>query len=606
MIVLILAGSVLAALVLCALFVAAGARARSIARAPVRPSLQAPVDLLIGTWVLGSLALAAGVLGLFHAATFAAILIAMAAAGRWKRARFRRLARSWPLSLPAALLLPIALAPPFFYDALVYHLGLPWQAILEGRLAPHPENLFSTFPPLAQLVYAAPIAFNLDRVPALLHLAAFLAAGMAAASLARLLGSPPGLAALAGATLLLLPAIYAVPAFPAAEGWCAAGVIASTAIVAGDARGRRERAAALLAGLFAGIAAGARLQGLSWAVILFGILAGRVWTRAGSVLLSVAGLVAGASCWWLKNLVLLGDPLAPLGWQREGIETLWRDGGVRMHPWPGLGPLLRSTASAIEPHAEYVIPLALAAVLALVRPGRARRAWVGAAAAAGTLAWAVTGSLPRFWLPSLGLLLALAASAGASALPAVETAARGRRRAASWASALALLAAAAPGLVVTSRAILRWGGPRLVLERWPSDLGGLVIDNPMPAFAEAASLPPGAKVLFVGETRGFRFPHSFVAPSQHDTSPLRQAIESSESALAARTKLVDQGYTHLLLNRAELKRLIATYPAAPWSSGDGRRRFSTLLDELSPAVVEAGGVEIFDLRNPGRSDHQGG
>ena len=36
----------------------------------------------------------------------------------------------------------------------------------------------------------------------------------------------------------------------------------------------------------------------------------------------------GALPWWGKNLVLLGAPLAPLGWQREGVETLWRDGGV--------------------------------------------------------------------------------------------------------------------------------------------------------------------------------------------------------------------------------------------------------------------------------------
>ena len=85
--------------------------------------------------------------------------------------------------------LVVALAPPFLYDAWVYHLGLPWQALQDGAIRPHPGNLFSAFPPLAQLIYALPLSWGAARAPALIHLSGFLTAALAARGLAARLGA---------------------------------------------------------------------------------------------------------------------------------------------------------------------------------------------------------------------------------------------------------------------------------------------------------------------------------------------------------------------------------------------------------------------------------
>ncbi len=590
------------------LLAAVGSRARRAAHLPCGRGLRLPVDFLLGGWVIAVCFLLCGLAGAFRPAPLLLVAAALAVAGRWR-------ARGWDrrsagvMALPAFVLLPVALAPPFFHDALVYHLALPWQALMEGRLAAHPENLFASFPPLAQLIAAGPLASGLERVPALLHLAAFMAAGAALAALARKLGAPRWLALLAGATLPILPALALVPALPAAEGWAVAAIMTSLAVAL------ERRGGCFLAGLLAGIAAAARLQGIPWGALVIAIVALRPAPntaprgvvshrdRIAAVGLALAGWAAGSAPWWLKNLVLLGQPLAPLGWRREGIETLWRDAASHMHLAAGPDGTLRAIGAALLPHVSYLVPLVLAAGMGIfsgvtrgsrlpesAAPRRTTallgpHALLGMTALLGSAAWWLTGSLPRFLAPTLAALLALAAAAG-------------RGRAGRLAGGLALGTAAALGLAFTAGQMGRWGGPRLALSdpaRWPAEV---VVNNPAPAFAAARSLPPGPRVLFVGETRGFGFPRMFVAASQHDVSPLRDPVEGLPSAAALRDWLVERGYTHLLVNPAELARLGSTHPVVPWRTPAGRQRFQDLLNLTAPPAVAEGAVSIFALAPP--------
>ena len=124
---------------------------------------------------------------------------------------------------------------------------------------------------------------------------------------------------------------------------------------------------------------------------------------------------------------------------------------------------------------------------------------------------------------------------------------------------------------------------------------GLVQHNPLPAFDAARELAPDARVLFVGEARGFLFPRTFVAPSPYDVSPLVEPLETLGSATAAADWLVDRGYTHLLVGFGELNRLAPSYPVAPWRTPAGRERFEQLLRLSSPAVIMVDDVGIFEL-----------
>lgn len=75
------------------------------------------------------------------------------------------------------------------------------------------------------------------------------------------------------------------------------------------------------------------------------------------------------------------------------------------------------------------------------------------------------------------------------------------------------------------------------------------------------------------------------------------AVAAALLALVAgsRRRLRGAGFTHLLVNWSELRRLEPDYPAAPWRSEAGKRRFAELIGALRPAVVSAAGIEIFAL-----------
>jgi hypothetical protein len=57
-------------------------------------------------------------------------------------------------------ILPFLLAPETFYDALVYHLGLPNTYLLHHRIFPTPTNVYSGIPANAQMIYLFAMALG--------------------------------------------------------------------------------------------------------------------------------------------------------------------------------------------------------------------------------------------------------------------------------------------------------------------------------------------------------------------------------------------------------------------------------------------------------------
>jgi hypothetical protein len=476
--------------------------------------------------------------------------------------------------------LPVALAPPFFYDALVYHLGLPWQALLEGGLRGHSEDLFSTFPPLAQLMAAIPLSLGLDRAPALLHWCSFVAAGAGAGAIAKVLGAPRWATWLVAGCVPLLPGNVLVPGLPAAEGYALAGMLTAAAVVLDL---RQSVRSAALAGLLAGAAVAARLQAVPWCALVIALVAVRSPRTWRTGVAAAAGAVAGSAPWWFKNLVLLGDPFAPIGWRREGVATLWRDANVLLGQAGSVQEVVGGILGAIAPHAVYLGPLALAATLAVVscrnRPVGLAAAFVGAA----LLTWGLAGTLPRFLAPAVAMLAALAAASAGTGRP-------GR-----WAAGLSLGVLAASGIALTVSELAMISSRQLLTGAGVVD-PKFVANDPRPAFTAAERLPTDARVLFVGEPRGFGFPRPFVAPSQHDVSPVRSILDASDSPADACRRLRQQGFTHILVNWGELSRLAGGYPIAPWRDPPGWRRWNTFVASLGPPALDVKGVQIFVLR----------
>jgi hypothetical protein len=570
---LILINSLVAA-ILVAVLLALGARIRYLVRLPLKHSLRLPVELSLGAWAAATVLLLQALAGLVSAPWLAATVVLLAACGCWRRNR-RRWTGFGVAAIGGLLPLTVAIGPPIFYDAMVYHLGLPWQVLCEAGLHAHPENVFAAFPPLSQLLALPFLAWGLDRAPALLHWLTWLAASCAVQELARRSGAPVKTRYLLGAAVLLLPVAPIVAGFPAAEGWFLMPQLTAISLLLG----RPAPGTAAAAGLLAGVATAARLQGLPWTLPLLVMVAWR--TRSLRQTSLAAGCwFLGALPWWLKNLLLLGDPLAPLLWQREGLETLWRDSGSYLKAGHGLVASLAQLPDLLSSELVYLLPMIALAAVAARRPGAARA--VAALALAGLLIWPLSGALLRFLTPTLVLLAAAVSSLGQTKV---------RRMA-------AMVVLLGCGLVGVARSVgqLQLLRPLSLLPLSREVAASQVLANdPQLAFDKARALPPDALVLMVAEPRGFGFPRPFVTPSQHDPSLLRPALAASRNAEEAVASLRDQGFTHILVNWRELERLKDGYPVAPWFDSETRLRWSQLLVHIGSPMIAHGGVSIYSL-----------
>jgi len=590
---LIAAANLAAATLLGAILMLTGARLSRLLRLPL-PAGEAPAVMFsIGSALTGGWILLLGLLGLplllAGGLILQATLLLLPGGGRLLR-------RPHPLTLTALLAalpnLPVALGPPYFYDAMVYHLGLPWQMLQEQAITAHPEDLFSSFPPLGQLLYAPLLAVHAFRAPGILHLFAWGCAAVAAGSMARRLGAGRKASHLVTAAAMLLPQTPLVPGFPAAEGFFLAALLPAVSLLLHARPSGRPHPAAdaryRLAFLLAGIGCAHRLQALSWVVLLLGLALFR--SKSFRILLDAAvwGL-AGSLSWWLKNLLLLHDPLAPVFWNRPGMEALWRAGGSWLKA--GLSPaeMLSRLPSVLRPMVPALLPLLFAGLMATLFQRRSRT--ICLLAAAGLLLWPLMGALPRFFAPTAMLWLVTAASWKQPALGRIMA-----------------IAALLPGLFLGLAAQLHLlsvtGAPALFSLDYREAAEYVAPNPPFTAYSELeALLPAGSRVLLLAESRGFGFPRPFLAPSQIDPSPLRKLVEMPLKAEEIRQRLRARGITHILLNLGELRRLEQNYPVAPWESPEGEGRFWAFIQTLGPPLLSRETIRVWTLRKvPTSSD----
>ncbi len=227
------------------------------------------------------------------------------------------------MAVAAVLSLPGALAPPFDYDSLEYHLGAPAEYLKAGRIIALPHNFYSDLPQLTEMLYLLALKLSSGSAAKLLHYSFGLGTAVVVYALAARLGTRRiGLTAAAlfyclpfveslskMADIDLATAFYAGLAFGAGLLW-----VAQNAAGSGDAAATRPRLLWLSA-----LAAGAAVA--------------TKWTAIAVVLLPLAVFVAGSTkslravpvfclfCllaavpvlpWMAKNWVLMDNPVYPL------------------------------------------------------------------------------------------------------------------------------------------------------------------------------------------------------------------------------------------------------------------------------------------------------
>jgi hypothetical protein len=321
-----------------------------------------------------------------------------------------------------------ALAPTWDYDGLMYHLQAPRLFLEAGRLTPLPEIWQANGPLTIEMLYGVALGLQSEPTARLIHLILAGLLVLAAYALARSeVGETGGV--LAAAVLLGIPIfpIWGTLAY-ADMGWALFEFLMVFAVVRWSSLD--EPGWLVLGGLFAGLAASTKylgLAGLLSGVALVALGGGTAGARSLPRSLARFTLPALAVCapWYLRNAILLGDPVYPF--LSGGGET-WGEGRLSLlltylHSFgAGTSPvdflllpvrlytdhgLFGTFMSSIE-FPSFFFPLAL--LLLVTRPGRSLRL-IGAFVLLRFGAWALGSQQTRFLLPVFPALSVLTASA---------------------------------------------------------------------------------------------------------------------------------------------------------------------------------------------------
>jgi len=384
----------------------------------------------VGFGVAGFLTLGWGLTGLLFPAPVVGASVAVAAAvwGTRAGAGLRRAvgglqesaARSlagvpWWTPATAAVAVvflgALALPPDTSWDAVVYHLRVPSFFVAEHRIFHMPTHHFTAFPLGCEMHYAWLMCLGgLERMGGgttarLFHVTCALVGAVCAGRIAgRLAGTSAGW--LAGALVLLCPVTGAI-AVRAYNDYAQAALTGLALVLWLE----RPRGAGRLAGAVLGVALAAKYT----AVIPLAVL-GVFWFR-----LKAAPWLAAAAVlapWSLKNLLLTGNPAAPLLgglFPSAGPETAFQFSAYAGHVG-GMTFSAAAAGNAVECLAMAAPGETLSELLWVLVPA----AWLlpgvppagrllGILAAALTACWMILTPQLRFYLGVLPALAAFAA-----------------------------------------------------------------------------------------------------------------------------------------------------------------------------------------------------
>lgn len=584
------------------------------------------VPIGVGLGLLAAGVCVAGMGGLLSRAVWVGVIVAgvVLAGAAWigLRRRVRPVARGagawrwlWLLSIPfAAIAVLGALTPPgvlweeegFGYDVLEYHLGLPKEYFLQGRIAFAPHNVYASFPANAEMLYLLAMILAGDPFAGILP-AKMINAGLAAlfvggAWLAGgVFGAPAGVVSgVAAATASWV--CYLCGVAYVENGMLACGALA-LAVALGARAGERAGLGAsgapagdaAVAGLLGGFSGGFKYPGLAMitaplALVWLGMDGG---IRRRAALLGLYGCAAlvGMAVWFGKNVVHTGNPVFPFAYSWFGARGDWWDADRAQHfaashaPGPGeCGVAARLRLCWVrlwgDPYQRFGPFLWLAGPFAwLMRRQRVDGILAGILAIQFAVWLGFTHLFSRFAVP---MLIPLAAGAG---LPAT----RGPR----WRAMVvtALVAGAIWNAVPMGR---------LYAAHVYTDQGRVAVEGRVdffvrgdggegPLWAVVNRLVPGdGRLLLVGEARTLYLRDLPAYAVVFNKQPFAEMLERIRDPAAQVAWLRNEGFTHVLVNFAEIRRLRRS-----------RYGFPEIVTRDALARMVAAGLEVaHEFRGP--------
>ena len=465
-----------------------------------------------------------------------------------------------------------ALAPEIFYDSLVYHLALPSQYLMAGRLHATPTNLYSGIPMNMEMLYTWGLAIGDGALARLIHWSTGIGVWVAVMAFS-LRCRAPLFGWLASAMFFFMPMTIFNMGTTAIEIGSAFMVVlcvyACLLFLAGEKDGENGATGfCVLSAVFCGLAMGMKYP--NWPILGVMVLALLV-TRSGRRSWIVFGGIAVVCVlpWVIKNLVFYDNPVFPYlddvlrpdaeypvmwralqidAWARDWTRLLGDAGAFKeaiLHPW-----YLAMTGNTAMDYMGPFFLIGLPFFVLFRTRDRWARVWFFVVIALWLLWWPVT-RMPRFFIPGLCLALVWMARCAIGLRP---------RPLKHVFAALVLVImvnsftwAVASMNSLESRKILINGQSR------SQYLKVQHVTYPSPHYAAAEwinrNTRADSRVLIVGDGRGYYLERPFVASSVFDTDFFEHWVRKSANAEGLKKNLEEVGITHLLVNVAEMRRL---------------------------------------------------
>jgi len=521
----------------------------------------------------------------------------------------------------AGLTLLVALAPPWGWDSLFYHLVVPANALASGSW-PAPAGVpHFLYPSLMESLFAWCMAAAGDRAAAPLH--AVFALGTAGAVYALTRRLTAGRAAWLGvAVWASMPMVFVL------SGWAytdmaQAFYLAVAALALAEWDRFDDPRWIVPAGALAGFALDVKYTALIGAAGLGTYVILKLLARKSSRQAAVAALarfvlpaLLTASPWYMRNAILTGNPIYPFlfggpGWDAFRAEWYSRPGSglgwdmlqLIILPWTATLGIRDMNYYDGQTGPMYLLLLP-ALIIWLIVPRLRRQLpqpagvllWsAGVLAAAWTFGVIQSQSLfqTRLLLPCLTLV----APVMAFLLEHLDTLMPGTlsaRRLAITALGLSMLLHATAWTIQTTAVdplpvLVGRETERAYLER---NLGAHAV-----AMRNLAGLPPSARVLFLWEPRTYYSPRPAYPDAILDN--WAHAVHQFGSARDAAQQWQSEGYTHILLYRRGLDFVMRTGldPLTPYALSE----LKVLLGEYAERMEFAAEpeYELYALRPAG-------
>jgi hypothetical protein len=519
-----------------------------------------------------------------------------------------------------------ATIPPTFYDELVYHLVIPQRVLATGELLTLPWVMFTLMPHASDLLLAWGLVLGGDLGARAIQFALWVMCFQAVWAIVEVMARPRDAAwtpSFIACALATSPMVWFLGTLSFTETSQALGLLCSAVVIAAVPAQRLEREGAheiplphphswLALGLMLGWVASSKLSGLYW--VAAALVAARVagWPLAALSRAAVIALLT-VTPWWIRAFVHTGNPVYPMfysllggqPWSAESQARLLADlaygtpgslGGMGLVRLPldlVLHPERFGSASDVGALAVLstcgLLALPAASRLAGLR-GHARP--LGNAAAVFVLVvgagWVMTTPTARFFAPAF--LLGLAVLAGLCV----------QFRKTAQGFALVLLLAAGVGgawqFIKQHTAVFSSVNVALGREKGDAYLARVLDQWPAARFVRE-TLPPDARLLFIGETRPYYFSRNAVAPYPIDAHPLSRWVHEATSAGSLVRRLTAEGITHVVLNVHEFRRVHEKYGVLAFSgeaAPEDERRFRELPKALR-LLYAANGVYVFEV-----------